>query len=67
VLSSSTSTEPPSSSSSPAAVLGTSVERGTTLPRTGVDPTALLMLGLGFGLAGGVLVLGADRLAARRR
>ena len=50
-----------------ATVLGAEVERAAALPRTGVDPTLLVTVGLLMSLAGGALALSSDRLLARRR
>ena len=47
-------------------VLGVEVTRDT-LPRTGIDPSTLLAVGLLFALVGAMLVGGADRLARRTR
>jgi LPXTG-motif cell wall-anchored protein len=46
-------------------VLGEEVTRSAELPRTGIDPTVLLAVGLAFMLGGSAFLGGAQRLAKR--
>jgi hypothetical protein len=67
VLSSSVDSSSSQTGVTQATVLGAEVERAAALPRTGVDPTLLVTVGLLMSLAGGALALSSDRLLARRR
>jgi LPXTG-motif cell wall-anchored protein len=50
----------------PASVLGSEVARTQTLPRTGVDPSSLLLLGLGLAMSGTALLTSANRFSRSR-
>jgi hypothetical protein len=67
VLSSSVDQSSSQSDTTAATVLAAETERAAALPRTGVDPTRLVTIGMLMALAGGALALSSDRLIARRR